>query len=136
MSSRSLMVAAAAVWACAPAMGARSRAPCAERCTLELTNGTTLDLDVRVTQPSVRATVDEHLGPGESREIALASFEAPTVTVVGARSTSMTNRVNVRVQCSTPTRARDTFRSACRLASVSAVPGDSARGQPQRGQVQ
>lgn len=136
MSFRSLLVAAGAVWACTPAMGVRSGAPCAESCTLELTNGTTLDLDVRVAQPSVRAAVDEHLGPGESREIALASFETPTVTVVGARSTSMTSRLNIRVQCSTPTRARDTFRSACRLASVSAVPGDSARDQPQRGRVQ
>lgn len=136
MRFRSLIGTAAVVWACAPAMGGRNSAPCAERCTLELTNGTTLDLDVRVAQPSVRATADEHLGPGESRAIALASFETPTVTIVGARSTSMTPRLNVRVQCSTPTRARDTFRSACRLTSVSAVPGDSTRGQPQRGQVQ
>lgn len=135
MSLPVVALSAIVLCACAPAVSGRSASPCAAGCTLELTNGTALDLDVRVTQRSMRAAVDEHLGPGESRQIALLSFETPAVTVVGARSTSMTSRLNVRVQCSAPTRARDTFRSECRLASVSAVPGDSTRTQPAR-QVQ
>ncbi|HEX6250959.1 MAG TPA: hypothetical protein VFZ56_05955 [Gemmatimonadaceae bacterium] len=136
MSVRAVAATVTVLWACAPAIAATGSAPCAERCTLELTNGTSLDLDVRVTQASLRAAADEHLGPGESRQIELASHETPSVTVVGARSASLATRLSVRVQCSAPTRSRDTFRSACRLASVSAVPGDSARDHPQRDRVQ
>lgn len=128
--SAAVCIAVAGLCACTQAFGGSTGTPCAGDCTLELTNGTTLELDVRVAQRATGTLVREHLGSGESREILLASSEVPVVTVEGARSASMTRPLNVRVRCTVPVRSGDVFRTACRLASVSALPGDSAPGQP------
>lgn len=125
---------AAGVWACAPAL--RAGAPCTTACVLEVTNSTTLDLDISVAHGPDGPAVHEHLGPGESRHIVLASSATPIVTVRGARSPSMMRPMNVRVRCPAPTRSGDRFRSACHLASVSAVPGDSGTARSGTGPVQ
>lgn len=130
-----ICIAATGLWACAPAFGGRQAAPCTVECTLELTNGTTLDLDIQVTQRAIGAVVHEHLGPGETRRILLGSSEIPVVAVQGAQSAWMTRPLTVSVRCAVPTRSGDSFRSACRLASVSAVPGDSAHPGPASGPV-
>jgi hypothetical protein len=134
--STALCIAIAGLCACTQALIGSSGTPCAGDCILELTNGTTLELDVRVVQRATGTLVREHLGSGESREILLTSSEFPVVTVEGARSPSMTRPLNVRVRCEVPVRGGDVFRAACRLASVSALPGDSAAGQPGSKSVQ
>ncbi|CAN5288487.1 hypothetical protein BH23GEM2_BH23GEM2_21500 [soil metagenome] len=101
-NATTICIAAAGLWACAPAFGGRQAAPCTVECALELTNGTTLDLDIRVTQRAIGAVVHEHLGPGETRRIPLGSSEIPVVAVQGARSAWMTRPLTVSVKVCGP----------------------------------